>query len=185
MAKNITMPDIAQQYISKSAFASLYEHTNRSVYRYVYGLIGGSKQEVEDITAETFLKAWDARKRFKGNMQQATGWLFTIAKRIVIDRWRKRKVRPQNVNLDEMLVIADDATPEERTTIMEQSRVLVSMLYDLPDDKREIIVLRYLLNWSVNSIAEHTGKKPNTISVTIRRILQDLRDNWSDYQEGE
>ena len=185
MARNLRMPEARQQYISKEAFGILYEQTNRSVYRYVYGLVGGTQQEVEDITAETFLKAWDARKRFSGNTQQALSWLFTIAKRIVIDLWRKQKVRPKKVNIDNMIVIADDATPEERASIIEQSQILADLLYQLSDEKREIVVLRYILNWSVNSIAEHLGKKPNTISVTIRRVLQELRDNWTDNEGGE
>ena len=185
MASNYKVLEARQQYVSKDAFGLLYEETNRPVYRYVYGLIGGSQQEVEDITAETFLKAWDARKRFSGDRQQATSWLFTIAKRIVIDRWRKQKVRPQKVNIEDMIVIAGDASPEERASVMEQSQILVNLLYELTDEKREIVVLRYILNWSVNSIAEHLGKKPNTISVTIRRVLQELRDNWTEHQEGE
>jgi RNA polymerase sigma-70 factor (ECF subfamily) len=78
----------AVPYASKAAFSELYEDTHLSVYRYVYGLLGGTAQDAEDITAQTYLKAWDHRKQFRGTPEQAKGWLFTIAKRIVIDRYR-------------------------------------------------------------------------------------------------
>jgi len=178
------MPATSQPaFVSKQAFADLYETTHTSVYRYVFGLVSGHVQEAEDITAETYIKAWDARQRFSGNEDDAINWLFTIAKRLVIDRWRKHKIRPMTVDIDHAIVAAADASLEERTAIKEQSAYLMMLLHKLPDDKREMIVLRYHLNWSINRIAAYLDKKPNTVSVTIRRTLDDLRRLWQFNQE--
>jgi RNA polymerase sigma factor (sigma-70 family) len=54
----------------------------------------------------------------------------------------------------------------------------MKLLVGMDEEKREIIVLRYLLGWSVNRIAEYLGKSPNAISQSIRRSLQSLRDDW-------
>jgi len=180
------MPATSQSsYVSKQAFSDLYETTHTSVYRYVFGLVSGHAQEAEDITAETFIKAWDARQRFTGDEHDAINWLFTIAKRIVIDRWRKQKIRPTTVDIDSAIVAAADASPEERASIKEQSAYLLTLLHELPEDKREMLVLRYHLNWSINRIADYLNKKPNTISVNIRRTLDDLKRLWQFNQEGK
>lgn len=50
-----------------SAFRKLYERNRLPVFRYVYGLTGGPQEEAEDLTAETFLRAWKARHDFQGD----------------------------------------------------------------------------------------------------------------------
>ena len=51
---------------------------------------------------------------------------------------------------------------------------------DLPDEQREIIILRYLLGWRVNDIASHLGASENKISVTLHRTLSKLREKWTE-----
>jgi RNA polymerase sigma factor (sigma-70 family) len=52
------------------------------------------------------------------------------------------------------------------------------LLHTLSSQHREILVLRYLLNWRVKEIAEHLEMKENTVSVYIRRALKQLRQSW-------
>lgn len=59
--------DKAKPYHSEPAFSQLFDSTHQIVFRYVYGLLGGPQQDVEDITADTFLKAWHARDQFEGD----------------------------------------------------------------------------------------------------------------------
>jgi RNA polymerase sigma-70 factor (ECF subfamily) len=44
------------------------------VFRYIYGLSGGPLQEAEDLTAETYARAWKTRQSFSGNEEAALGW---------------------------------------------------------------------------------------------------------------
>ena len=80
-----------------SAFRELYERNRLPVFRYVYGQTGGPQEEVEDLTAETFLRAWKARHDFQGDEASATGWLIRIAKRLVIDRYRRTSQERRNL----------------------------------------------------------------------------------------
>ena len=75
------------------AFTRLYEETYLIVFRYVYGLSGGPLQESEDLTAETYARAWKTRQGFHGDGQAALGWLLRIARNLAIDLSRRRKVR--------------------------------------------------------------------------------------------
>jgi RNA polymerase sigma factor (sigma-70 family) len=79
----------------------------------------------------------------------------------------------------EWLVLSLEAPPEEQVALREQFKHLWSLLHDLPDDKREVVVLRYMLGWKVKEIALYLRKEENTVSVFIRRCLQQIRDEWS------
>ena len=67
---------------AREAFVRLYDRAHLMVFRYIYGMYGGPMQDVEDLTAETFLRAWGARDRFTGDEEAAIGWLFQIARRL-------------------------------------------------------------------------------------------------------
>ena len=168
----------SRTYLDEAAFSALYDRTYLIVFRYVYGLCGGPAQDVEDITAETYLRAWRARESFTGDGEAATGWLLQIARRLVIDAYRRRSTRPDGDEAPPEFVAAPDAGPEEEAQAREQWRVLWQLLVDLPPDQREMLVLRYMLGWRVNRIAHHFGLAENTVSVTIRRVLGRLRKAW-------
>lgn len=97
-------------------FRILYEKNHLSVFRYIFGLVGGSQDEAEDLTAETFLRAWKARHRFEGDMDSAIGWLIQIAKRLVIDNYRRSLRATRNLPADPQSI----PTPEQITIDDEQ-----------------------------------------------------------------
>lgn len=169
-----------QKYLiaDADAFAHLYDRTHLAVFRYVYGLSGGPQQDAEDITAETFMRAWNTRYRFTGNEQAALGWLLQIARNLVIDVSRRNKVRAvdENVNLESLLDV--NALPEADIVTREQAEILWNMLIDLPEDTREMLVLRYLLGWQVKRVALYLNMNENNVSMRIRRALNSLQRNW-------
>jgi RNA polymerase sigma factor (sigma-70 family) len=54
----------------------------------------------------------------------------------------------------------------------------------LPEQQREMLVLRHMVGWQVKEIAVHMQIPANTVSVTIRRLLASLRQNWPDIEGG-
>ena len=161
---------------SPDGFRALYELNLLPVFRYIYALTGGWQEDAEDLTAETFLRAWKARNQFEGEMDAAIGWLIRIAKRLVIDNYRRSVRATRELPAD----LGPDATPEQSAIQEEQQKLLVLLVADLPDEPREIIILRYLLGWRVNEIARHMGASENKISVSIHRSLSRLREQWSE-----
>ena len=161
-----------------NTFRRLYERAHVIVYRYIYGSLGGSAQEAEDLAAETFIRAWKARQRFEGDDEAAIGWLIQIAHNLIIDDYRRKKTRKIDEELDETRLNVSQAGPEERLLNQEQVQILQQMLLELDPDQREMIVLRYILEWPVNQIARHKGMLENTVSVNLRRALQRLRERW-------
>ena len=163
-----------------SAFRNLYERNRLPVFRYVYGLTGGPQEEAEDLTAETFLRAWKARHDFQGDEDRATGWLIRIAKRLVIDRYRRTSQERRSPPDDP----PEDPTPEQTAVLDEQMNFLFRLVTELSEEPREILVLRYLLGWRVNEIAGHMGITENSVSVTIHRTLSKLREKWMEADAG-
>lgn len=170
--------EAARPLKSTEAFADLYDRTHVIVFRYIYGIHGGPPQEVEDLTADTFIRAWRARRRFEGDDDDALRWLLQIARRLVIDAHRRRGRRGIPDNIEDLALSDGGASPEQRAQLAEQRRLLFAMLDNLSERQREILVLRYMLGWKVKNIARHLDMQPNTVSVTIRRALKRLRREW-------
>lgn len=159
-----------------AGFSRMYDRNQLSVFRYIYSIIGGPSADAEDLTAETFIRAWKARHTFEGDVDTAIRWLIGIAKRVAIDDHRRRAIRKTS-SLHSNLKI--ETTTEEEILILQQKQELLNLLKELPTDQREILVLRYMLGWKVNQIAVHMGLTENHVSVIIHRTLADLREQWT------
>jgi RNA polymerase sigma-70 factor (ECF subfamily) len=163
-------------------FTRMYAQNYMGVFRYVYGLSGEAQQDVEDITAETFMRAWNNRHRFSGTDQAALGWLLYIARNLVIDASRRKKVRAVVDSMEIESLLDANVLPEADLISREQTANLWKMLESLPDETREIIVLRYILGWQVKRIATHLDMTENNVSVNIRRTLSRLKNDWNQSQ---
>jgi len=171
--------------LNADSFTRLYETTHLIVFRYVYGLSGGPAQEVEDLTAETYIRAWKTSHHFTGNERAALSWLLSIARNLAIDLARRRKVRNVDENIPIELLTDPNLAPEADVITREQVEILWRMLGTLSEDVREILVLRYMLGWQVKQVAIYFGMTENNVSVTIRRALKSIQREWSQLQEKD
>jgi len=152
------------------AFASFYESTHLNVFRFIMALRGGVQDEAEDITAEAYLRAWKNRLQFDGSPDDALGWILTIARRILIDRYR---FASRVAEIDLLDNVADEAPDIESILVVgEQMEQVLKALQNLSDMQREIMILRHMLGWRVTQIAAHLNIPENTVSVNLRRALK-------------
>lgn len=159
-------------------FSLLFEHTHQLVFKYIYSLRGGPQEEVEDLTADTYWRAWRARHNFHGNHSGATGWLLKIARRLVIDSYRRGKNRGAELDIEKVNVPFPEATPEEQALRKEQMEDLLKLFQGLSIEQREMITLRYILGWRVKDIGTFMEIPENTVSVTLRRAFKKIRNEW-------
>jgi RNA polymerase sigma-70 factor, ECF subfamily len=167
------------------AFTRLYEETYLIVFRYIYGLSGGPLQEAEDLTAETYARAWKARQHFNGDAAAALGWLLRIARNLAIDLSRRRSVRDVDEEILVELLADSQPMPEVDVITREQIVILWKLLSTLPEDIREMLVLRYMLGWQVKQIASYLDRNENNVSVTMRRALKSLQRDWPQEKDDE
>lgn len=169
----------ASPIAGRAGFAALFDSTHIVVFRYVraMGGTGLSAEDVEDITAEVFLRAWRMRGGFRGDEDAALGWLLVIARRLVIDAWRTRQRRPTDATAPDVLdTLAGHrhGQPEEHVLADERRRELLERMGLLPESQREMIALRYALGWQVQKIAGHMGMSENAASVALSRAVRRL-----------
>lgn len=130
----------------------------------------------EDLTAATFLRAWQSRERYRHDLGAFSTWLFTIARRVAVDEWRK--TRPE-ISLDEAPDLPDaSAAPEE---VIQQQQTLVRLrllLSGLTPRDQELIALKYGAGLNNREIARITGLSESNVGTTLSRVIQKLRDQW-------
>ncbi|MGZ4032542.1 MAG: RNA polymerase sigma factor [Tumebacillaceae bacterium] len=171
------------QSASEDAFRELYNTYFGDVYRYVLQSVR-NKEDVEDLVQEIFLQAYRNFTAFRGESTYKT-WLFAIAHNHLSSMWRKlfrrKKIYAQyekEVRADlQVMGAADDW---ERLLL---TRQLTEALQQLPDHYREVVVLRFLHEFSVADTANILHTSESRVRVLTHRALLKLRQLWD--QGGE
>jgi RNA polymerase sigma-70 factor, ECF subfamily len=152
-----------------AAFAPLYREYVGPVYRFCYRRLG-TKELAEDATSQTFTKALRGLQGFENRSFRS--WLFSIAYRVVVDIYRKR--RP-DTTLDNVADPSDpDPTPEEAALARDDGRQIRALLGSLTDDQRQVLELR-LAGLSGREIAETLGRSVGSVRLLQHRAIQRLR----------
>jgi len=160
------------------AFGKLYEIHVDEVYRYLYHRVG-RLEDVEDLTSQVFLKAWQGIRKYRSQGIPFTAWLFRIAHNTVVDYYRSKKREVSLTELDADAGALDGAQQLEQE--MERSQVRKAIL-QLREDQQKVIVLRFITGMSCSEVATIMGKREGTIRVMQHRALSALR---SILAEGE
>lgn len=150
---------------------ALYEREAANVYKYVYHLCG-NREMAEDITQETFLKATDALKKFRGQCKELT-WLCQIAKHLLYAEWKKKKkLKITDVESGEMV----DGQEVEDTILQVMEKLeWFEKMQGLNAVTREVIYLRIYCELSFREIGEMLGRTENWARVTFYRGKQKLK----------
>lgn len=156
----------------KEAFDALYHRHLHSVYKRVRYVIPES--DIEDVTQEIFIAALKSLPSFRGDSQFGT-WLRTLTNHKVAEFYRKRnrKQEPLLASLSEA-----SGRMEGNTSKMLEERVFIQdALQELPDNYREIILLRFAEDLQFNEIAELTDQNLEATKSLFRRAISALRNH--------
>jgi RNA polymerase sigma-70 factor (ECF subfamily) len=138
----------------------LYGYARRSL---------GDPAAAEDVVQETFVRAWRARDRFDGGLGTLRTWLFTIARRVVIDHARSRAIRrSEPLPLD--LAVADDEV--EKAMVGWQ---VEEAMRRLRPEHRQVLVETYYRGRSGREVAEELGIPEGTVRSRLFYALRTLR----------
>jgi RNA polymerase sigma-70 factor (ECF subfamily) len=162
----------------RAAYAELYERYLDKIYRYVYYKVG-QKDEAEDLTSQTFLKAWDAIGDYEWRNHPFGAWLFRIAHNLVVDYHRARRA---NIGLDdaspqlEHRASRDEIRPETvlaELITMDRVRHAIGRL---TEEQQQVLILRFFEWLSTGEVADLMGKRRGAIRGLQFRALSALRD---------
>lgn len=155
--------------LKKRRFAKLYNQYADDIYRFLLVHVR-DKTLAEDLTADTFLKAWKQIDKF--DWKHTRGWLYAIARNNLTDYWRKKRPKP----LEEDFDVPDDkpSHAEVLDKKMEMKRA-IKALSKLPDEMKSVVSLRFLQGYSVREVAEALDMSEANVRVVQYRALKKLR----------
>ena len=180
---NIVLPDavLVKNYISgdESALASLIERHQSKIYGFIYSKVN-DRDLSDDIFQDTFIKVIKTLKTKSYNEEgKFLPWVMRIAHNLVVDHFRKAKKMPFQRETEEYSIfnyMTDNASTIESQMITEQVEVdLTRLLDELPDDQKEVLVMRMYQDLSFKEIADLTGVSINTALGRMRYALLNLR----------
>ncbi|HUL49969.1 MAG TPA: sigma-70 family RNA polymerase sigma factor [Gemmatimonadales bacterium] len=153
-----------------------YTAFGTAVYRYVRFHVD-SADEADDVTADTFLRVLEAGDRYDPERADVRAWIFTIARNVLRDHFRRARVR-KHVTLSAMRDLAAGApSPEERLVREEQIERLLRGVRHLKDADRELISLRYGSDLGFAKIGEVLGMREGAVRTRLWRALARLREH--------
>jgi RNA polymerase sigma-70 factor (ECF subfamily) len=141
-----------------------------AIFRFLRNLTG-SKEDAEDLTQQTFLRAWEALPSFRGDSSLST-WLHSIAYREYTHWLRSRR---EFVPLDEIVDMPDEQANQNLEAVL-----LRWAIYRLDPEHREVFVLYYVQGFSVSEIAKIIGVPAGTVKSRLFFARQKLKELLSD-----
>ncbi|MFH1833577.1 MAG: sigma-70 family RNA polymerase sigma factor [bacterium] len=158
-----------------TAFADLYSLYAPQLLQYIGSRVSG-RQEAEDLTNAVFEKAFAAIGRYQPSPVLFSTWLYTIARNVVIDHYRRKRLPIQEDAEEELRRATDpEGDPEARVLADELRRQLRQALMELTDDQRQVVGYRFFFNLSVHEVAMAMGKTEGAVKALQFRALERLR----------
>ncbi|WP_035658403.1 RNA polymerase sigma factor [Flavobacterium seoulense] len=180
---DIQIPDalLVQDYVAgkEEALATLIKRHESKIYGFIYSKVS-DRDVANDIFQDTFIKVI---KTLKSNSYNEEGkflpWVMRIAHNLIIDFFRKNKKMPLYRETEEFSVFSimtDDALTIENQLIANQVELdIQKLIEELPEDQKEVLIMRMYKDMSFKEISELTGVSINTSLGRMRYALMNLR----------
>ncbi len=175
--KEMSDEDLMQQFQAGSveAFDLLVSRYKDPLTNYLYRFLGDAR-ESEDLLQETFMRVFRNRHSYRRIARFST-WLYTIAGNLARSEYRKRRRRKvqsiQSINRDseeyEIEIPDDTFRPDADANGTISDEYVMDALREIPDDFREVVILRDVQQLSYEEIAEITGLPMGTVKSRINR----------------
>jgi RNA polymerase sigma-70 factor (ECF subfamily) len=147
------------------------EHGN-ALFAHAVRLSGGDRQRAEDLVQETMLRAWRYPEALNPERGAVRSWLFTTARNLAIDAWRRRSVRVGEVVTDMIPEPPPSADEADRAV---EAWTVAEALQRLSAQHREVLVECFYQGRSVAETAARLGVPPGTVKSRTHYALRSLR----------
>ena len=157
----------------KKEFSKIYDKYINQIYRFVF-LKVNSKEIAEDITSETFLKAWESYKNNK--IENVSAFLYQVARNLLTDYYRQ-KSRTQFLPLDSVSIIDPSNNLKEESQDKSDIEIIKSALSRLENENyQNIIIWHYLNDLSIKEISKINNQSEGAVRVMLSRALKELKE---------
>ena len=149
----------------------MYRQYHRPLLSFVRRLTAGDRQQAEDVVQETMVRAWRQAGRLDPAAESLMPWLATVARRIVIDDWRRRLARPDETGDG----LAERAPVADETEDLLRKVTVADALQALSPAHREVLSETILRDRTVNQAAEVLSIPVGTVKSRVYYALRALR----------
>ncbi len=153
-------------------FRELYDAYAPVVYRYAMVRIS-TPQDAEDLTAETFLRAWQAISSFQWRGTSIGAWLLRITHNLIVDKYRRKQ---DLLGWLPWRHAREERQFEHQFERIEQQDVIKRAFETLSYNEQMIIYLHFFEGYTLTEVAEFMKKSPNAVRVAQFRALRRLRE---------
>ena len=181
MAHSTKDADLIVSYIqgNEHCFEVLLAKHKQRVYSFIFSKVM-NRDITEDIFQDTFIKVIQTIKKGKYNEEgKFLPWVLRIAHNLVIDHFRKNKRFLKFENRDDYDIFAHISEPEKdiETLIIDKQieSVLMDLIYELPQDQADVLMMRLYKGMNFKDIAELTNVSINTALGRMRYALINIR----------
>ena len=183
---------IRYQRGDKGAFTALVRRHQGALFNFALRQLR-VQSVAEDVVQEAFVRVVQNAADFKHEARFTT-WVYTITRNLCIDQLRKRALR-KHASLDDSKTgeegdptlgeqTADSRASVEREATGTELKARIARAVDeLPDDQREVFLMREVANLPFKEIAEITGVPENTVKSRMRYALERLQEALAEYEE--
>ena len=175
MASAPEQPSAAKTKLD-AEFSELYKAHLRDVYSYSYYRVG-NHHDAEDLTEQTFLQAYRhfARAQEESKGRPLRPWLIRIAHNLAANYYRDRSRRPQTA-IDDAGPLAATHTTESLVQDRDDLKRILECVQQLPDDRREALIMRFALGMDNREIARALGRTDGATKVLLHRSIRQLEE---------
>lgn len=152
------------------AFSTLYDLYVENIYRFIYFKVNSA--DAEDLTEIVFIKVWENRNKFDYTKSSISSWIYTIARNTVIDHYRVLKPTEE---LNDNYIDSESNNPKKLVEEKIVSFKVRSAINKLPENYRDILLLRFIEDFSYTEIAKILDKSEGSIRILQFRAIKELK----------
>lgn len=154
-------------------FEELYDAHSDHIYRYLY-MQTGDPQQAEDLTQETFIKAYRKSSSFEGRSSAYT-WLYSIARNVSYDHYRKKRPLPFLPDFFQRQPEPERMPVEDLTVIGDEAAMMYQALENIKPHYRDVILFGHIQELSVTETAEVMDCSDSKVKSTLHRAMRALK----------
>lgn len=157
-------------------FTVYYEKHKTAIFNYILYRVGFNRDTAEDLTSDIFLKAFEHFEKYDRERPFKT-WIFTIAHNHLVNYYIAKK---DTLPLEEAIEVVKESSSVSQDT--EHSMTVAKILHlvsELPDQQKEIVIMKYVDDMTNEEIAGTLGKEEGTVRTALSRAIASLRNKYN------
>jgi RNA polymerase sigma-70 factor (ECF subfamily) len=181
---SVTDRDLVSRAVAgaDASFEELVKRYQRPISAYVYRMVGDYESAL-DLTQEIFIKIYGSLERYRPEFKFST-WIYKIAHNCAVDHLRRNATREQSIVTGpegdhfELPLESSRPSPEQESETKERRSEIEAVVRRLPENYRELIILRHSQDLTYEEIVEVTGLPLGTVKNRLFRAREIMREQF-------